>query len=194
MALVKQVATKIICQIKKGNYSRFQLHYVCGPMGSGKSSYTDNVLLKKYDIKAYHCNIDKYICYFDDADSYTLYTLCRKVGIIVTDYLLDNRISMIIEGIGVNKDTVEFLKKARQSDYTVNTYFMMIDMETCRERVKNRNNKGRHKVTDENVIKAYNILYGDDSEMKEMIEPESDNVYAMNSANNDFVKPIDSLL
>lgn len=190
MALVKKVATQVINQIKKGNYSKFELHYVCGPMGSGKSSFTENKLLKKDDMKAYHCNIDKYIDYFNDTDSYTLYTMCRKVGIIVTDYLLDNQISMVIEGIGVNKDTVEFLKKARQNNYTVSTYFMMIDLETCRERVKNRNTKGRHKVTDENVVKAYNILYDEGSEMKDLIVSESDNVVIINTGDDASVSSV----
>lgn len=178
LEMIRTIVNRIIADINHANYSKHKLYYACGPMGSGKSSFVNDKLLKQKSVNAYHCSIDEYIPYFNEkeaqeAKSEGLYQLCRQIGIMVTDYLLEHKISMIIEGVGLNNDTVEFLDRARKNGYYVHTYFMIVDLETCRERVKIRNNNDRHKVTDEAVIKAHNGLYGENG-TKSLIEGVSD--------------------
>lgn len=178
--MIQNIVGRIIADIKHANYSKDKLYYACGPMGSGKSSFVNNNLLTNKSINAYHCSIDEYIPYFNENEfkeikSDNMYQLCRQIGIMVTDYLLEHKISMIIEGVGLNKDTIEFLQKARCNGYEVHTYFLIVDLETCRKRVKERNGTDRHKVTDDAVIKAYNGLYGQNGN-KKLIENVSDKI------------------
>jgi predicted ABC-type ATPase len=167
--IINQTADNIIKDIDINKYSKKSLIFVCGPMGSGKSTYI-NDKFKNHD--AYYCNIDKWVHYFIPYENEPgkLYSLCRKVGIIVTDYLLEQNISMILEGTGINLDTIEYLKRLKNADYKINTYFLVTDIETCRNRVIKRNVNNLHIVDDKDVINAHRILYGQNYLLSPMVK------------------------
>ena len=181
--LVRNVSKTVIENISssKHKYTTNQLYFVCGPMGSGKTTYINTNLLQNEDIKAYYSNIDDLISYFkkETDDPRQLYQLTRQVGIIVTDYFLENHISMVIEGTGINMDTIEYFERLKKNGYQINTIFMKTELNTCRHRVKLRNETASHKVLDEDIIKYYQILWdGDDgkTKMEKLISDISDNV------------------
>ena len=63
--MVKEVARRIISFIEqnKGYYSNNEFIFVCGPMGSGKTTYINNKILHKYP-NCFYCSIDEYIKHF----------------------------------------------------------------------------------------------------------------------------------
>lgn len=183
-SMIKQISQKIIANITKNisQYSNNNLIYVCGPMGSGKTTYIKKTILKKYPTY-FPCFTDEYIPYFADneTDPRKLFKLCREVGIIVSDFLLENNISMIIEGTGIHMDTIEYFKNLKQKGYNITTYFIRTDLEICRTRVENRNKikDNLHKVLDEDVINYYNTLWigsKDKFKMEELIQNISDEI------------------
>jgi predicted ABC-type ATPase len=170
--IIKSVSNIIINNIKKHQhlYSHNQLIYVCGVMGSGKTTFIQNKLLSQHP-NLYYSSIDNLIPYFTSYhnNSHKLYQLCRQTGIIITDYLLENNISMIIEGTGINMDTVEYLQKLKNQKYNILTYFLKTDLQLCRDRVKQRNQTEIHKVKDQDIITYYDILWNNNNE-KNMVQ------------------------
>lgn len=170
--IVHNISLAIINKIKenKDKYSTKELSFVCGPMGSGKTTFILSKLLNNSHMKSYYSSIDELIPYFkkfEITDSRIMYKLCRQVGIEVTDYLLENNISMIIEGTGINKDMYDYLLRVKEKGYHITTYFLKTDLNICRERVKIRNKHSQHKVMDEDVILYHKILWdGIDTEQK----------------------------
>lgn len=159
--LTKTIASSIIEQIKKQNYDSKKLIFVCGVMGSGKTTFIKNMLLTKSN-KSYYSSIDEVIPFFRDigmTDSREIYRECRKVGIEVTNYLMENNISMIIEGTGANRDIIDYIQKLKSKNYYIKTYFIKTQLEMCRQRVRERNKTSNHIVLDKDVIEYHNKLW-----------------------------------
>lgn len=177
--MIKSIAKKYINAINLSKYSKNHLIAVIGPMGSGKTTYITKEIIKKYP-NHYNCSIDEYIEHFAslESDPRKLFKMCREVGIIVTDYLLDNNISMIIEGTGIHADTIEYFKRLKQAGYTIETHFLKTDMEICRQRVKERNEikDNNHKVLDEDVVSYYGKLWLEPNPTHDLIKEVSDKV------------------
>jgi predicted kinase len=169
--MIQQVAEDEIKYINANidKYSRNNIVYVCGPMGSGKSTYIKHKLVR-CGINAYYSSIDELQHYFVNETTHPqeLYQLCRKVGIIVTDYLLENNISMVIEGTGINMDMVEYLQRLKLSGYKIKTIFLKTSLETCLTRVSKRNETDAHKVILSDIEKYYNILWNGSMEKEKM--------------------------
>jgi predicted kinase len=173
---INEVTQIVINKVIKEHFSSNKIIFVCGPMGSGKTTYIKHNLLqsKMY----YYHSIDELIPYFIDieSDPRKMYQLCRSVGIKVTDFLLEKNISMIIEGTGKNMDMVDYLKRLKQSGYNIRTIFITTDLKTCRERVKIRNTQQKHQVLDEDIIEYYKILWDQDKNMSKIISEVSNDV------------------
>lgn len=182
---INEVTQIVITKLNKKHFSSNQIIFVCGPMGSGKTTYIKHNLLKSK--KYYYHNIDELIPYFLDmeSDPRKMYQLCRSVGIKITDYLLENNISMIIEGTGRNMEIVDYLKRLKQNGYNVKTIFIKTSLETCRDRIKIRNKKQDHQVLDEDVIEYYNILWEQNNNMSKIISQISNDVEFVDNYSTD---------
>lgn len=184
--------SKIDNDIQNNKYSKGKLYFICGAMGSGKSTFikhyknknsndndNDNDLTEKFK-KCFYSNIDVFVTQFSDKfNNYQKYLLCREVGIMETDYLLENNISMVIEGTGINDDTIEYFERIKKANYTLITYFLKTNLEVCRQRIKNRNKIQSHKVNDEDIIKYYNILWTLNDGKYKNIQAISDQYYIL---------------
>lgn len=149
------------------NIDRYSTNiFVCvfGSMGSGKSTYIKNNLLKKEktDNKKdmYYVSTDTFIKNMKDrSDSYTNYKRSREIGIKLTDYLLEKRVSMLCEGTGQNDDIFDFLKRLKDAQYSINIIVLDVPLSICIERVKKRNKDSLRKISAEDVVKSHNILW-----------------------------------
>lgn len=159
--IILTLADNIIKSIQKTKYSVNKCLFVCGPMGSGKSTFIKTNLVNHPIFGTYYySSIDDLVPLLDNRlDVRQKYLISREVGIIVTDYLLDNNISMIIEGTGVNHDMIDYLDRLRNKGYQIATYFLKTELEVCRDRVKDRNTKQVHQVLDEDVVSYYQKLW-----------------------------------
>lgn len=165
---VEKVYGKVLenYQSKKDIYEKGKITLVIGTMGAGKSTYIKQNLL---DEKVLYIAIDDYVKYFPDIPPNRQYKLCRCIGIRITDYLLDEGISMILEGTGKNEDILYFLARLKKKGYEIKTIFMNTPLSQCIERVEHRNNdkNEQHKVDIDQIKISYNKLWK--SGMKEKI-------------------------
>lgn len=187
--LIKQISETKINQIDLNKYSKQKLLFICGPMGSGKTTFIKNQLInhEPESNSYYYSSIDELIDNFThlENDPRKLFQLCRKVGIIITDYLLKHKVSMILEGTGIHMDTIDYFKQLKKSGYEINTYFIKTELELCRQRVKKRNliKENTHIVLDEDVVKYYKLLWNntENGKMETAITEISDKIkYIMN--------------
>lgn len=178
MSNVERIASHVIeTSIKPAlsSYSKRRCVFVCGPMGSGKTTFIKDTLLPNEKLKAYYSSIDELTKYFPDSDSKSSYQLTREVGIITTDFLLDNKVSMIIEGTGVNSDMIEYLERLKKEDYHISTYFLKTDLKMCLDRVSKRNKRQERQVLPDDIHDYWNKLWGDKG-MQDAIAYVSDRV------------------
>lgn len=186
--LPEDVAELIIQDIetKKDSYNKNNLMYVVGIMGSGKTTFIKKHLLDLLP-NYYYSSIDDYIKYFADGklNSDSVYQLCRKVGVIVTDYILNNNISTILEGTGTNADILPYLRRLKSAGYKIKTYFLRIQLGLCNTRVISRNRDDpSHFVNIERLSEYHTILWND---MYKRIIEVSDKVVEMRD-NMSFLK------
>ncbi len=186
--LPEEVAELVIQDIetKKDSYDKNNLFYIVGIMGSGKTTFIKKHLLDLLP-NYYYSNIDDYVTYFADGklDSDSVYQLCRKVGIIVTDYILDNNISIILEGTGTNADIIPYLQRLKNAGYKIKTYFMRIQLGLCNTRVIARNRDNPSHYVNIGRLAEYHAILWDDM-YKRIIEI-SDKVVEMRD-NMNFIK------
>lgn len=161
----EEVAQVVIGEIdkNKNSYSKNTIHYVVGIMGSGKTTFIKKFLLDLLSDHLY-INIDDYVPYFkeDGKTSTEIYQLCRKVGVIVTDYVLENNISTILEGTGTNPDIIPYLQRLKTAGYKIKTYFMRTQIGLCNTRVITRNKEPNAHKVDVSLLRSYHdTLWGE---------------------------------
>lgn len=140
------------------NLSQMEIDIVFGPMGSGKSTFIRNNLM---DPKKVHVSIDEYISdvYSEEYTVLDMYKRVRRIGTIFTDKLLELKVSMIIEGTGINDDIIQYLQRLKEADYRINIYIINTPLNICIKRVKERNKLTTRKISIDAVKNAYNGLH-----------------------------------
>lgn len=161
---MKDIDKKKLCSLVeniKNNinaYSKREIDIVFGPMGSGKSTFIRTNLL---DAKKVSISIDDYIAYIRSDEKYTvmdMYKRARNIGSMFTDILLELKLSMIIEGTGINDDMFEYLQRLKDSNYNIRIYILNTPLDICIQRVKSRNKLITRKISIDTVKDAYERL------------------------------------
>jgi len=153
-SLIEEVENKL------DTYDKKNIVVVLGPPGSGKSTYINSIKKDGMYNNYVHTSIDDYIPdkYLGKVDPYELYKEARKIGILFTDYLLENNISMIIEGTGQNLDMAEYLKRLKNVGYNISIHILNTTLDNCISRVRERNINKKRQVKLRDVEKAFNLL------------------------------------
>ena len=141
-------------------YSKSKVVFVFGCMGAGKSTFMEKNFKEQTDMV--FVSIDDYFheLHTEDVSIEHTYLQCREIGILFTDWLLDNKISLLTEGTGQHSDILDYLKRLLASGYVISSYFLKTPLETCLERVKERNKMIDRKVSPESVKYAFKQLWG----------------------------------
>lgn len=146
--------------VKKDSH-RGKAIFVFGPMGSGKTTYIINFIKKQYP-NTTHLSVDSifHLNYDRNLSIEGNYIESRNINNKFSNWLLENNYSFYTEGTGQNLDLIPWLNALKAKGYNIDMYFMETDLNTCLDRVHERNNKTKRKISDEKVIRAYNSLHG----------------------------------
>jgi len=155
-SIIKEVIDRYRNTIQR--YSRRELTLVVGTMGSGKTTYIKKNLIGG---KHLYFSTDDYHEYFQELDPNERYELCREIGIAVTDFLLDEEVSMVLESTGKNEDLIEYISRLKEKGYTVHSIFIQRSLEECINSVIKRNDDPdeSHKVDPDSIPPAYEKLW-----------------------------------
>ena len=161
----KRKLDALISSVEKrmGSLSLREIDIVLAPMGAGKSTFTKNNLM---DEKKIFISIDDYIQDITSPE-YTgedMYRRSRQIGIKFTDYLLENHISMIVEGTGRNSDMLDYMKRLKEDGYYIRTFLIKTPLDVCIDRVKVRNRNTSRKVSISAVRETYKILWEENAD------------------------------
>lgn len=143
----------------KDKYSKFKAVFIFGCMGAGKSTFIKKNFKDQIDMVS--VSIDEYFheLHTEDVSVEHTYLQCREIGKIFTDWLLENKISVISEGTGQHSDILDYLKRLQTSGYVISSYFLRTPLETCLNRVEERNKTTDRKVSQDSVKYAFKQLW-----------------------------------
>ena len=157
-----QLEKKFMTHLSSKTLSEKSCIYVCGSIGSGKTTIIKQRFVKEYP-DHYYFSSDCILRQIGELTTVTdvavLYTNAKIASKYLTDYLLESKKSFIIEGTGSNIDICPFLQKLRLDGYHVKVFYMKTPLEECIRRAIERNEKVTHKIPIEIIGDMYNILW-----------------------------------
>lgn len=134
--------------------------FVFGSMGAGKTTFIknnlkkDNVILLAIDeyIKDLKKNNNEY-------NNEDLYFRAREIGGRFAEYLVEKKISVIVEGCGYRDDIFDYIDNLKSKGMKIKGYFIKTSLETAINRIKYRNSISDRKISIKSTIDAYDILW-----------------------------------
>lgn len=157
-----QLEKKFMTHLSSKALSSKSCIYVCGSIGSGKTTIIKQRFVKEYP-DHYYFSSDCILRQIGELTTVTdvaiLYSNAKIASKYLTDYLLESTKSFIIEGTGSNIDICEFLEKLRSDGYNVKVIFMNTPLNECIRRATERNEKVVHKIPIEIINDMYDALW-----------------------------------
>lgn len=153
----------------KPNQKLFEALFVLGPMGSGKSTFIANLMRNHSEYASYaYVDTDEIMQFLDGYNYQTLeqyYPIARKIAILLTDWLLEQRISFIAEGTCVKFEELQaYIIRLRESGYTVKVCKIEEALDICISRVRNR------KIRQLPDLSVREIYYGSQNGLSRLFE------------------------
>ncbi len=134
-----------------------KLHIIAGPNGSGKTTFTQDLLGHEWSANCIFINPDEIAQNtFGDWNSPEAVI---KAAQLATEYrmnLLEEGKSMVLETVMSSEEKIDFIRKAKESGYFVRLYFIGTDDPKINaNRIMSRYMNGGHTVPIEKILSRY---------------------------------------
>ena len=152
----------------RDNYTNLEIVFVLGPIGAGKTAFLKRhtwlhlvpVVIDDYVkliLKQLPSEVAEKLLQEQTAQD-TLYKASRWIGEEYTNWLLDQKLSMLCEGTGSNPDLLGFLERLQQMEYQITLHLLETPWVICCERVIKRNQTTERKISHK-AVHSTNVMF-----------------------------------